>query len=590
MVKIVKKMDMRRIWNVLILAMLFVVTSCIEDGYIEQGALPVIDVDSHYVVRAGEEVVINPTYDFVDNTTIYSWAMGLTVLSTEPTLRHTFTQVGSYNVTLYVTNFTGTNYADIRIDVVESEKPLIELAGAAEGFRIAEGAVLRLLPSVRQTPATYSYSWKVDGNQVAETLSYDFVGETVGTHTLRFDVFSNYGDAFIEFEVEVCKASDMPFEWGFEQSSYSVPVNRELLIMAYGINADIDSYEWRVNGELVATTTEPKFRFSSDVTGAFAVEPSAICGTGDERTVHQTRLTVKVCQAEGTYRRPRQSTSSRHWNKVYQYMPGPGQFINDTSMGGFKGNETTEAAAIAYAEKRLHQELNSTANTFVSLGSFGGYIVVGFDHSIDSSSGDYDFVIRGNAFEGSSEPGIVYVMQDENGDGQPNDTWYELAGSDRLSIGTTVGYSVTYYRPTHDQMAVAWRDNQGNAGEVNYLPSYHKQASYFPAWITADSYTLRGTRLKERVALEGSKWIQAAFEWGYADNFSTVDRPSGSESQAGGITANRFRISDAVYADGTPINLKYIDFVKVQTAGLANCGELGELSTEIFGIYEIRTK
>ena len=68
--------------------------------------------------------------------------------------------------------------------------------------------------------------------------------------------------------------------------------------------------------------------------------------------------------------------------------------------------------ACAYAEESLAQK------RYVSLGGFGGYLVVGFDHSIDNS-GDYDIAITGNAFDGSSEPGIVWVMQDENGDGCP---------------------------------------------------------------------------------------------------------------------------------------------------------------------------
>ena len=65
----------------------------------------------------------------------------------------------------------------------------------------------------------------------------------------------------------------------------------------------------------------------------------------------------------------------------------------------------------------------------VSLGGFGGYIVVGFDHSIQASGGygGYDFSITGNQFSGSSEPGVVWVMPDENGNGEPDDgPWYEL--------------------------------------------------------------------------------------------------------------------------------------------------------------------
>lgn len=60
---------------------------------------------------------------------------------------------------------------------------------------------------------------------------------------------------------------------------------------------------------------------------------------------------------------------------------------------------------------------------WVSLGGWGGYIVVGFDHSIENSDegyrDGYNFSIQGNQFKGSSEPGIVWVMQDTNGNTLP---------------------------------------------------------------------------------------------------------------------------------------------------------------------------
>ena len=49
---------------------------------------------------------------------------------------------------------------------------------------------------------------------------------------------------------------------------------------------------------------------------------------------------------------------------------------------------------------------------------------------------------------------------------------------------------------------------------------------------------------------------------------------------------NHFRISDAVCADGTPANLPSIDFIKVQTGVNATAGHLGEVSTEVCGIYD----
>lgn len=62
----------------------------------------------------------------------------------------------------------------------------------------------------------------------------------------------------------------------------------------------------------------------------------------------------------------------------------------------------------------------------ISLGGFGGYVVVGFDHTIENVTGERDFRVLGNAFYaeanpnpnvtrkgGSCEPGIVMVAYDK---------------------------------------------------------------------------------------------------------------------------------------------------------------------------------
>ncbi len=264
---------------------------------------------------------------------------------------------------------------------------------------------------------------------------------------------------------------------------------------------------------------------------------------------------------------------------VFDYTPAAGQFIGDTRTGGFTGDEQTPADAVSYATQRLE------TGSFVSLGGFGGYIVVGFDHSIDNCSG-YDFAVAGNSFEGSSEAGIVWVMQDKNGNGQPDDIWYELRGSESDAEHTIRDYAVTYYRPTAVGMPVRWTDNLGDSGEIDYLSEYHSQDSYYPAWIAADSYTLRGTHLEARnydQSGNGCYWIQPAYDWGYADNYSSVDRMAEGN-------LNLFEISNAIDNEGNSVTLKYIDFVKVQTALNAKSGWLGENSTEVCGFYDYRMK
>ena len=188
--------------------------------------------------------------------------------------------------------------------------------------------------------------------------------------------------------------------------------------------------------------------------------------------------------------RAKTETSVAEQTIVFEYTPAPGQFINETKTGGFTGNEKTPETASAYAEQRME------SGAFVSLGGFGGYIVVGFDHSIDNT-GSYDFGITGNSFKGSSEPGVVWVMQDENGNGKPDDTWYELKGSETGKESTIQNYSVTYYRPSEPQQPVKWTDSEGNSGEVDYLKAFHQQDYYYPLWIKEDSYTLTGTVWKD---------------------------------------------------------------------------------------------
>ena len=269
-------------------------------------------------------------------------------------------------------------------------------------------------------------------------------------------------------------------------------------------------------------------------------------------------------------------SSAEQWDRVWEYTPAPGQYIGDTKTGGFTGEELTPEAAAEYAEGRMGD------GKFVSLGGFGGYIVVGFDHSVDNVAG-YDIAIRGNAFDGSSEPGVVWVMQDEDGDGLPNNTWYELAGSETGKAVTIQNYSVTYFRPESAGKPVKWRDSEGVEGQIDYLKAFHPQPYYYPAWIKDDSYTLTGTRLEARnydKSGNGSYWVLPEYDWGYVDNLSAQDYLEDDK------VINLFDISNAMDEQGAAVELKYIDFVKVQCAVNSKSGWLGEVSTEVFGFYD----
>ena len=224
--------------------------------------------------------------------------------------------------------------------------------------------------------------------------------------------------------------------------------------------------------------------------------------------------------------------------------------------------------------RKAEQSISGTNNTLISLGAYGGYVTFGFDHSVMNVAGEYDFRIYGNAFYassgaaqgGSSEPGIVMVSLDRNQNGLPDDEWFELAGSEYAKPETVHGYQIVYTRS--DTAEIRYTDNLGGAGSIP-RNSYHTQ-EYFPQWAEGASLRFGGTKLADNFKPEGNSYAFFPYDWGYADNHPNEEAEKSS-----------FKIDWAVDANGKPVYLPCIDFVRVYTGVNQVCGWLGETSTEI---------
>lgn len=529
-----------------------------------------------YTVKYGRELVITPTYEHIENAT-FCWTMDGEVLATSPTLSFSKDEVGEYYITLTVSTDYGTDEEELRVDVVELEIPTVSIAGNKK-MTVAVDTEVRLNASVRETSLPTTLVWSVNDNDVSVEYDYTFVAKETGNYVIKATASNADGSHSDMVEVEVLNADDIPFTWEFEKYAYHTVVGRKLVIKplpSYEHNVD---YSWNVEEIDELTGSDSYFVFLADEAGSYHINAVATT-SDDDNQISMTRTFVVTVYGEKDFYRPKNGASQADWNKVIEYTPAPGQFINELKTGGFDASHVTPEAAVSYAESRLME------GSWVSLGGFGGYVIVGFDHSIDNSR-TYDFGIISNAFDGSSEPGVVWVMQDENGNGYPDDTWYELAGSETGKFETYRDYAVTYYRPSAPKMPVQWTDNYGNNGEIDYLQQFHNQDYYYPLWIGTDSYTLTGTRLEARnydQSGNGSYWIQPHYDWGYADNFSPSDFNSENK-------ANLFRISNAIDFEGNHVNLSHIDFVKVQCAVNSKSGWLGELSTEVCGFYDYSLK
>lgn len=252
--------------------------------------------------------------------------------------------------------------------------------------------------------------------------------------------------------------------------------------------------------------------------------------------------------------RPITDDSKAFVTALLDFRPAPGQFINKKP-----GNLESAEGIIG-------------GRGLVSLGGWGGSVTYAFDHTVLNHADKNDLIIYGNAMPTFSEPGVIYVMQDDNANGLPDDKWYEIKGSGHDLEGTDRAYKVTYYRPATADGDVPWEDNNGNTGVIA-KNAFHKQA-YYPEWITEDSYTISGTLLSDsNIDMSNPSYITSKpFEYGYADNTSGGDQ---------------IDLADAFDADGNPVNLSGIDFIKIQTGVQANMGWLGELSTEVTGIADL---
>ena len=256
--------------------------------------------------------------------------------------------------------------------------------------------------------------------------------------------------------------------------------------------------------------------------------------------------------------------------EVIDYSPAPGQFINEIPA---YDEGDSKASIAAKAGKALN------AREMISLGAWGGSVTLRLKTPIYNGSGN-DFRVLGNSYYsgtndrgekyGSCEPGIVYVMQDANGNGKPDDgQWLELSG-DKTDGAPIV--SVTY---TKCNKEILWSCTDGTSGTIPQLDAFHPH-TYFPKWISGETLTFSGRRLPDNgVYNEATTNFDLYCYTGYADARPNNEPESGLD------------ISSAIDSNGVKTNVESIDFVRIVTGVLQVNGHLGECSTEVSGIERL---
>lgn len=371
----------------------------------------------------------------------------------------------------------------------------------------------------------------------------------------------------------------------YPEAGFTANAGQAFLIEVKSVSDENVTYAWLIDGKEVAQTKSFTHTFMQAGTYQLTLKVS------QGQTSFEFSYTVNVGYA-ALPETPKDA--SPYITKVLEYRPAPGQFVN--TMPQYKEGDTQATMN----EKALNAIGNNTRR-MITLGGYGGYVTVGFDHTIRNAKDANDFLVLGNAFENSSEPGIIQVAYDVNQNGQPDEEeWFEIAGSAHQapkhelwyeqakqagnSVETYRDYSITYKKPAKEPTTdeekenyIFWEDNKGHKG-YKVMNQFHPQP-YYPQWIEEEQLVFTGTCLPQNGINQGTEqapyFVLPSFKYGYADNY-----PNNSADA-------EIDIDWAVDKDGNPANLPGVDFIKIYTGVNQENGRLGENSTEVCGVTDL---
>ena len=398
-------------------------------------------------------------------------------------------------------------------------------------------------------------------------------------------------------DVYVLQQSDIKLE--IPEGGWVAQVGSPFKVAPVSFSDEGVTYQWFLNDEEIGK--EKELTYSFDYADVYELVLKAVQNT----TTFEYKLSV-VANFDGIEVQAPAEDATAYITKVFDYMPAVGQFTNE--LPKYNEGDTQEDM-----NAKVLESIGNNKRSMITLGGYGGYVVVGFDHTIQNLVGKRDFRIQGNAFYaaanpdsdapegGSCEPGIIMVAYDVNGNGQPDENeWYEIAGSSHEDVTLEPWYQkavnskndvnfyfndfeLTYYKPEKqpsnaEEMKeyIRWEDNKGNKG-FKEMNNFHRQC-YYPLWAEGDKLTFKGSRLPQNGVDEsgqGNYYVLYKFRYGYADNETNTKDDSAID------------IAWAVNRKGEKVHLPGVDFVKIYNGVNQENGWLGECSTEITSVEDL---
>ena len=287
------------------------------------------------------------------------------------------------------------------------------------------------------------------------------------------DTYSSYTFTDFNLTVQVSTTVEGLTLSGSGRSATIAPVTDHEMPQGFSlIFSNANGTNFDVNSVTVTTTNAAAFAFNTEGEQNPKYGYGAVQLCGDETSITITRDGVDG-QCMINVPKP---TAQVAGQGLVAYLPAAGQFMNEGANGSVWGGPFT-----ATGSQKLKGLVEGYVTTGVSLGAFGGYVVLDFgvpEKNADGSvkSGIYndpdnaygvDFILYGNAMGTWAEPGCVQVSLD-------GENWYDLAGSLHYRPETTdKGYAIWDYSTTYTHPEAAESEGTGaNGVAVPYASTY----------------------------------------------------------------------------------------------------------------------
>ena len=245
----------------------------------------------------GEEVLITATVVAGDKEVVHEWKVGDEVVSSTAEFKYTFDKMGSYTVA-----YRGVNADDISFNrtwtVTVDELPLeIEFSVTDATIPCVQGSDVAITATVKNGGTGLTHEWKVGDDVVSTTAEFKRTFDEVGTFAVSYKGVNGKGEE--KTGTWTVQVEEKPLEIEFSKAEgtlKSVKGDEVTITATVKGGATGLTHEWKVDGEVVSTTTE--FKRTFDAAGTYTVTYKGVNTKGEEKNASWT---VVVSEAGAGY-------------------------------------------------------------------------------------------------------------------------------------------------------------------------------------------------------------------------------------------------------------------------------------------------